>query len=108
MRTVSTKLMALLAVLLFSLMMAGCAITSSSAPAAAGHSTPVPQDPALRITTEEVMKLFAMAYGDAPLIEETLKKNKNFVMVDARQLPRFQEGTIPGSIHMPPASVAAN
>ncbi|WP_027389535.1 rhodanese-like domain-containing protein [Chrysiogenes arsenatis] len=96
----------------FLLILSGCsgATVATTAPAAsaAGHTTPVPQDPALRITTEEVMKLFAMEYGDAPLIEETLKKNKSFVMVDARPLPRFQEGTIPGSIHMPPAAVAAN
>jgi hypothetical protein len=108
MRLLQVKLLPLVAMLLF---VAGCATTPTAVtappaqpavtPSAAGHTEPVPQDPALRITTKEVMALFEEVYGDAPLIEETLKKNDRFVLVDTRPLVRFNRDTVPGSIHIP-------
>ncbi|MFH7324997.1 rhodanese-like domain-containing protein [Desulfurivibrio sp. C05AmB] len=91
--------------LLLLLFTAGCATTTASsppavAPSAAGHTKAVEQDPQIRITTAEVMDLFAKEFGDAPLIEETLKKN-TFLLVDTRPAVRFQEGTVPGSINIP-------
>lgn len=100
-------LMPFVALLLFAFVAVGCG-GGQAAKSAVDTSNHVPQDPALRITTQEVMDLFKKEYGDAPLIEETLKKNKSFLLVDARPLPRYQEGHVPGAIHMPPATVAAN
>lgn len=89
--------------MLLLLFAAGCAATSGQAvpPSAAGHTQAVEQDPKLRITTQEVMELFAQEYGDAPLIEETLKKNTSFLLIDTRPPVRFNEGTVPGSINIP-------
>lgn len=106
-RNLSSLLAALLVLLL-----TGCAatvpVTQPAAPpeappaAQAGpQSKNVPQDPALRITTEEVMALFAKEFGDAPLIKETLDKKQSFLLVDTRPAVRFNEGTVPGSIHIP-------
>lgn len=103
-RTLSSLLAALSVLLL-----TGCAATMPVAPAeappAAAQAAPekknVPQDPALRITTEEVMALFAKEFGDAPLIKETLDKKQSFLLVDTRPAVRFNEGTVPGSIHIP-------
>lgn len=103
-RTLSNLLAALLVLLL-----TGCAATTpvvpADAPPAAAQAAPekknVPQDPALRITTEEVMALFAKEFGDAPLIKETLDKKQSFLLVDTRPAVRFNEGTVPGSIHIP-------
>lgn len=103
-RTLSSLLAALLVLLL-----SGCAATVPvapvEAPPAAAQAAPekknVPQDPALRITTEEVMALFAKEFGDAPLIKETLDKKQSFLLVDTRPAVRFNEGTVPGSIHIP-------
>ena len=82
---------------------AGCAATTGQqvAPSAAGHTKAVEQDPKLRITTQQLMDLFAQEFGDAPLIEETLKKNTSFLLIDTRPPVRFHEGTIPGSINIP-------
>ena len=105
-----TSALGALAVLLL-LFTAGCATTASPPPAAAGaagHSKAVEQDPKLRITTAEVMALFAKEFGDAPLIEETLKKNNSFLLVDTRPAVRFQEGTIPGSINIPTPKFATD
>lgn len=68
----------------------------------------VEQDPQLRITTPEVMALFAEVYGDKTLIKATLETNDQFLLVDARPQGRYQEGHIPGAIHLPPGEVAAN
>lgn len=68
----------------------------------------VEQDPALRITTAEVMELFKQVYGDKPLVKATLDSNDRFLLVDARPLGRYQEAHVPGAIHMPPGTVAAN
>lgn len=89
--------------MLLLLFAAGCAATSGQAvaPSAAGHTQAVDQDPKLRITTKEVMELFAQEFGDAPLIEETLKKNTSFLLIDTRPPVRFNEGTVPGSINIP-------
>jgi len=99
-----TSALSALAVLLL-LFAAGCTTTKAQAtaptPSAAGHTKLVEQDPKIRITTAEVMDLFAKEFGDAPLIEETLKKNQTFLLVDTRPAVRFQEGTVPGSINIP-------
>lgn len=98
------------ALLMFlALWFSGCAATNAgagaAAPAPAAHSKNVPQDPALRITTVEVMELFSKAFGSEPLIAKTLEKNKSFLLVDTRPLARYQEGHVPGAIHMTPAMV---
>lgn len=110
MRFMTAKLLPLVALLLY---VAGCATTpvptaapapapeAAVTPSAQGHTTAVPQDPALRITTQEVMALYKEVFGDAPLIEETLKKNDRFIMVDTRPISRFTLDTVPGSIHIP-------
>lgn len=101
-----TRTLSVLALLAL-LFTTGCATTTPTpptqkvTPSAAGHTTPVEQDPAIRITTQEVMALFAKEYGDAPLIEETLKKNQSFILVDTRPAARFNLDTVPGSIHIP-------
>lgn len=94
-----TGVLGALAVLLF--LTTGCATTTTPAPSAAGHTKAVEQDPELRITTQQVMDLFAREFGDAPLIEETLNKNTNFLLIDTRPPVRFHEGTVPGSINIP-------
>lgn len=100
MRFMQVKLLSLVALLLFA---AGCATTPTTAvaPSAQGHTTLVEQDPKIRITTQEVMALFNEVYGDAPLIEETLKKNNKFLLVDTRPAARFNLDTVPGSINIP-------
>lgn len=85
---------------------AGCTTTGTTtaqtvAPSAAGHTQPVEQDPKIRITTKEVMELFAKEFGDDPLIEETLNRNQSFILVDTRPATRFNSDTVPGSIHIP-------
>ena len=101
MRFSRIKLLPLVALLLFA---AGCATTAPTAavaPSAQGHTKLVEQDPQIAITTSEVKALFNEVYGDAPLIEETLKKNDKFVLVDTRPITRFAADTVPGSIHIP-------
>ena len=101
MRFMRVKLLPLVALLLFA---AGCATTAPTAavtPSAQGHTKLVEQDPKIAITTSEVKALFNQVYGDAPLIEETLKKNDKFVLVDTRPITRFAADTVPGSIHIP-------
>lgn len=102
MRFLRIKLLPLVALLLFA---AGCATTApptaAVAPSAQGHTKLVEQDPKIAITTQEVMALFKEVYGDAPLIQETLDKNKKFVLVDTRPITRFAADTVPGSIHIP-------
>lgn len=101
MRILRMTLLPLLALLLF---VAGCATTTppvAVTPSAQGHTKLVEQDPKIAITTQEVMALFKEGYGDAPLIEETLKKNDKFVLVDTRPAARFQLDTVPGSINIP-------
>jgi hypothetical protein len=101
MRLLRVKLLPLVALLLFA---AGCATTAPTTavvPSAQGHTKLVEQDPKIAITTKEVMALFKEVYGDAPLIQETLDKNKKFVLVDTRPITRFSADTVPGSIHIP-------
>ncbi|MFH7321360.1 rhodanese-like domain-containing protein [Desulfurivibrio sp. D14AmB] len=80
--------------------MGGATAANDSAARAPGPKA-VEQDPALRITTTEVMELFSQVYGDKPLTKPTLDANDRFLLVDTRPLGRFQEGTVPGSIHIP-------
>lgn len=106
------------ALLLVALMLSACGngLAGSSAaneeanrgPATKPQAKHLSQDPALRITTAEVMKLFKEVYGDKPLTKATLESNDRFLLVDARPLGRYQEGHVPGAIHMPPGEVAAN
>jgi len=101
MRLLRVKLLPLVALLLFA---AGCATTAPTpavAPSAQGHTKLVEQDPKIAITTKEVLALFKEVYGDAPLIQETLDKNKKFVLVDTRPITRFALDTVPGSVHIP-------
>lgn len=101
MRFMQVRLLSLVALLLFA---AGCATTAPTtavAPSAQGHSKLVEQDPKIAITTQEVMALFDEVYGDAPLIEDTLKKNDRFLLVDTRPAPSYTQFTVPGSINVP-------
>lgn len=111
MKSSLTTALGALAVLLL-LFTGGCATTTAQSPTLAqptgAHSKAVPQDAALRITTQEVMALFAKEFGDAPLIEETLKKNSSFLLVDTRPAVRFNEGTVPGSISIPTPMLEKN
>ena len=88
--------------------MQGQTAADSAARTPAAGPAHVAQDPALRITTAEVMALFDQVYGDRFLIKATLETNDRFLLVDARPLGRYQEGHVPGAIHMPPGAVAAN
>ena len=92
------RFLAILAALLLLLHTAGCA--SAAAPPAPNR---IEEDPAIRITTQEVAALFAKEYGDEPLTEKTLKRNKVFLLVDTRPPARFAEGTVPGSVNIPPS-----
>ncbi|HET97445.1 MAG TPA: sulfurtransferase [Desulfurivibrio alkaliphilus] len=96
-------------VLLALFFMVGCAATPapSPVPSAAGHTRMVEQDPKLRITSAEVMELFSQVYGDQVLVKANLDRNERFLLVDTRPLGRYQEGHVPGAIHMTPGEVAA-
>ncbi|MBB5020811.1 rhodanese-like domain-containing protein [Desulfurispira natronophila] len=105
------KLTYLLALVFFAFVVTGCgggAAVQRVAQPGLDPSQHVPQDPELRITTEEVMALFQEVYGDEPLIEEVLQENDRFLIVDSRPAMRYNEGHVPGAIHMPPAAVADN
>lgn len=103
----------IMAVAMFLLTACGGSLGGQSAANESAARTPagpkqVAQDPALAITTAEVMNLFKEVYGDKVLVKATLDTNKKFLLVDARPLGRYQEGHVPGAIHMPPGAVAAN
>ena len=99
------KLVLLFAVILASgLLLTGCQTTTPKTPSADKASAPVKksvsQDPTLRITTQEVMALFAEQFGDAPLVKETLMKNQSFVLIDARPANKFEAGHVPGAVNI--------
>jgi 3-mercaptopyruvate sulfurtransferase SseA len=101
MKRLALLLVGLLAV---SFMVTGCKTTSTKAPPADKAATAekkVPQDPKLRITTKEVMALFKKEFGDAPLVPETLDKNKSFQLIDVRPAIKYEQGHVPGAISIP-------
>lgn len=102
----------LVGILAATFLVTGCKTTTPMAPAADKAAAPVkknvPQDPALRITTQEVMALFAEEFGDAPLVAETLEKNKSFFIVDARPAMKYDEGHVPGAISIPKPMLEKN
>jgi rhodanese-related sulfurtransferase len=103
------RLMPVAVLLFFALLAIGCSgSTAMVTPPRADTSSHFPQDPDLRITTAEVMALFAEVYGGDPLNKATLDRNNTFLLVDARPLGRYQEGHVPGAIHMHPSMVAEN
>ncbi len=72
------------------------------------HAREVPQDPALRITTAEILALFAKEFGDQPLVKEVLDKNRSFLLIDARPQVRYDEGHVPGAVGLPMATLEQN
>ncbi len=102
----------LVAILAATFLVTGCQTTAPKAPvtdkAAAPVKKNVPQDPKLRITTQEVMALFAKEFGDAPLVVETLEKNKNFQIIDARPANKYEGGHVPGAISIPKPMLSKN
>jgi len=95
----------LLAILTSTLLITGCATTTpqeaSADQAVAPEQKNVPQDPKLRITTEEVMDLFTKEFAGATLVTETLEQNKTFQLIDARPAVKFEAGHVPGAISIP-------
>ncbi|MDF1614331.1 rhodanese-like domain-containing protein [Desulfurivibrio alkaliphilus] len=94
--------------LLAAFLLTACGTAGKTATPEAAGPQHVAQDPQLRITTAEVMALFDEVFDGQPLIKARTDANNRFLMVDARPLGRYQEGHIPGAIHMPPGEVAAN
>lgn len=101
----------LAAILTAAFLVIGCTSTPKSL-ATDQTATPeqknVPQDPQLRITTVQVMDLLAKEFGDAPLIAETLEKNKTFQIIDARPAVKYDEGHVPGAISIPKPLLTQN
>lgn len=95
-------------VLLAAFLLTACGMAGKTAAPDAAGPQHVEQDPQLRITTTELMELFDEVYEGKPLIKARLDANDRFLLVDARPLSRYQEGHIPGAIHMPPGEVADN
>jgi len=92
----------LVGILAATFLVTGCKTTTPKAPPAdKATKKNVPQDPKLRITTKEVMALMAKEYGDAPLVKETLEKNKTFQLIDARPAVKYEAGHVPGAISIP-------
>lgn len=108
MRHLRDRFIKLGAVLLAALLLAGCGTATRTATPEATGPKHVEQDPQLRITTAELMELFDQVYDGKPLIKARMDANDRFLLVDARPLGRYQEGHIPGAIHLPPGEVAAN
>lgn len=95
----------LLAILTSTFLITGCASTTVKEAAADTVTAPeqknVPQDPKLRITTQEVMALFSKEFAGATLVAETLEQNKSFQLIDARPAVKFEEGHVPGAVNIP-------
>jgi len=95
----------LVGILAATFLVTGCQTTTKTAPATDKAAAPVkknvPQDPKLRITTKQVMELFAKEFGDAPLVKETLDANKTFQLIDARPAVKYEAGHVPGAISIP-------
>ncbi len=103
----------LVGILATTFLVTGCKTTTPKAPpadkaTAAPVKKNVPQDPKLRITTTEVMALFAKEFGDAPLVVETLENNKTFQLIDARPAIKYDEGHVPGAISIPKPMLEKN
>lgn len=102
----------LVGILATAFLITGCKTTTPAVPpaekAAATEKKNVPQDPKLRITTVQVMDLFAKEFGDAPLVVETLEKNKTFLLIDARPAIKFEAGHVPGAISIPKPLLSQN
>lgn len=102
----------LLVVLASTFLIAGCASTSmtvtSANQAAVSEQKNVPQDPKLRITTQEVMALFAKEFSNSSLVPETLEKNKTFQLIDARPAVKFESGHVPGALNIPKPLLSQN
>jgi len=98
------------AILSTTLLVTGCSTTPplSAEMATAPIKINVPQDPMLRITTLQVMDLFAKEFGKAPLVAKTLNKNKSFQLVDARPIMKYEGGHVPGAINIPKVLLAMN
>lgn len=100
------------AILATTFLVTGCQMTAPKAPAKDNAAAPVkknvPQDSKLRITTLEVMALFAAEFGDAPLVVKTLTKNKTFQIIDARPANKYEEGHVPGAISIPKPMLSKN
>ncbi len=94
--------------LLAAFLLTACGMAGKTAAPDAAGPQHVEQDPQLRITTAELMDLFDEVYDGQPLIKARLDANDRFLLVDARPLGRYQEGHIPGAIHMTPGEVANN
>ncbi|SHJ77312.1 3-mercaptopyruvate sulfurtransferase SseA, contains two rhodanese domains [Malonomonas rubra DSM 5091] len=99
-------------ILAVTFLVTGCQTTAKTAPvtdkAAAEVKKNVPQDPKLRITTVEVMDLFAKEFGDSPLVKETLDANKTFQLIDARPAVKYEAGHVPGAISIPKPMLEKN
>jgi len=100
----------LVGILAATFLMTGCQATSQKTAAKAGEPVKknVPQDPKLRITTKEVMALYAKEFGDAPLVAKTLEMNKTFQVIDARPANKFDDGHVPGAISIPKPLLSKN
>ena len=102
----------LLAILTSTFLITGCASTTVKEAAADKAKAPeqknVPQDPKLRITTQEVMELFSKEFSGATLVTETLDQNKSFQLIDARPAVKFEEGHVPGAINIPKPLLTKN
>ncbi|QIZ77277.1 rhodanese-like domain-containing protein [Ferrimonas lipolytica] len=79
---------------------AGCSTTTVTDSAAVAQDqsshalkSAVPQDPALRLTTAEVMNILAGADAD------------NYVLIDSRPATKFLAGHVPGAISIPKAKM---
>ncbi len=83
-------------------LLAGCAATKTQVEQAAAaapaivEKKAVPQDPALAISTAEVMQLLASAEA------------ANYVLVDARPEVKFNEGHVPGALSIPKPMLEQN
>ena len=95
----------LLAIATSAFLITGCVSTNVKEAAAVKATAPeqknVPQDPELRITTQEVMELFSKEFSGATLVAETLENNKTFQLIDARPAVKFEAGHVPGAISIP-------
>jgi rhodanese-related sulfurtransferase len=102
----------LLAVLSSTFLIAGCASTSttvtSANQAATSEQKNIPQDPKLRITTQEVMELFTKEFSGSSLVPETLRENKTFQLIDARPAVKFEDGHVPGALNLPKPLLSKN
>ena len=102
----------LVGILATAFLVVGCKTTTPTVPPAEKAAAPVkknvPQDPKLRITTVQVMDLFTKEFGDAPLVLETLEKNKTFQLIDARPAIKYEAGHVPGAVSIPKPLLSQN